>query len=256
MRTNDTKSGRVKTADTLFDIVEYLQEHQEGRVSEIADALDIAPSTAHRHLATLYDREYVIKHGDVYKLGLRFLDLGETARGCYELYSLARAKVDQLAEETNERVQLLVEEHGYGVYLYVARGQQAVRTDPGIGRRVPLYVAAAGKAILAHLPEERTTEILHESDLETFTPHSITDVDTLADQLERIRDRGYGVNDQEFIQGLRAVGVPITTPDGRVLGALSVSGPKHRMKGSWLHEELPDLLLGTATEIELNMAYS
>lgn len=254
MHKDDTSTNGVKTADTLFDIVEYLYEHGQARVSEIADAHGIAPSTAHRHLSTLLDREYIRKEGDLYRLGLRFLDIGQRARNFYKVYDRAKETTDNLAAETDERVQLLVEEHGYGVYLYVARGERAVRTDPGVGRRVPLHVAAAGKAILAHIPEDTLAQYIEKHEFESHTDTTITDPDRLRRELNEVREQGYAVNDQEFIRGLRAVGVPITTPQDRVIGAISVSGPKHRMKGPRFQNELPDLLLGIATELDI--AYS
>jgi len=74
--------------------------------------------------------------------------------------------------------------------------------------------------------------------------------------LETIKERGFSVNDQENLEGLKAIGAPIPGTDERVIGALSVSGPTHRMKDEYFEVELPDLLLGVVNELELNIAYS
>jgi DNA-binding IclR family transcriptional regulator len=196
------------------------------------------------------------RRGGHLRIGFRFLEFGEHARQRKQGYRLAREKVEALADETAERVQFLVEENGRAVYVHRALGEHAVRTDPGIGSRIPLHATAGGKAILAQLPESRVDEIIERRGLAALTPHTITSREQLFEEFERTRDRGYSINDQENIEGLRALGVPIRRKNGLVLGALSVSGPTHRMKGEWFNRELADLLLGTANEIELNVQHS
>lgn len=248
--------GTVLADETLLDIVEHLHDDAGATVTEIANELGYAKSTVHNHLSTLYGRGYVLKDGTAYHLGLRFLAVGERTRNRYPASQLAKEKVDDLARETGERAQFIVEEHGDGVYLHRALGERAVRTDPGIGNRIPLHATAAGKAILANVSEERLFDIAERTAFEAITERTITDESALRDELEEIRERGYAFNDQENLDGLRAVGVPITGPNDEVIGALSVSGPNHRFKGESFERELPNLLLGTANELELNIAYS
>jgi DNA-binding IclR family transcriptional regulator len=253
---HDPSDNTVKTAETLFDIIESVESEDGKTVTSIADELGYAKSTVHRHLTTLAERGYVLKEADQYHVGLRFLALGERARNRDDAYQLAREKVDELAADTNERAQFIVEEHGDAVYIHRALGDHAVRTDPGIGKRIPLHATSAGKAILAHLPEERLLDIVEQTEFSAITDSTITSADRLLEELEGIRERGYSFNRQENIEGLHAVGVPITDGQGEILGALSVSGPSHRLKSDWFEEELPDLLLGAANELELNIAYS
>lgn len=256
MDTNTSGSRRVKTTETAFAIIEALKKRNGARVSEVASDLNLAKSTVHRHLTTLTEQEWVAKEGDIYHIGLRFVEIGEHARNQKKGYQMAAKKVEELATETDERAQFLVEEHGQGVYIYRGIGSHAVRTDPGIGKRVPLHAISAGKAILAQMSEEEIDYILDRRGLPSLTPNTITTREELFGELESIRERGYSVNDGENIEGLRAVGVPVKNKDGSALGALSVSGPTRRMKGSWFEQDLPDLLLGTANELELNIAYS
>ncbi|WP_255197410.1 IclR family transcriptional regulator [Halorarius litoreus] len=246
----------VKTADTAFSILEKVLEADGATITQLAAELGMAKSTVHRHLQTLYEREYVVREGDTYHVSLRFLEFGEHARTRNKGYRLVKEKVEQLAEETEERVQFIVEEHGYGVYVYRATGSRGVQTDPGIGKRIPLHAIAAGKAILAYLPTEQVETILEKRGLPGITANTTTDREALFRNLETIRRDGFSVNNQENVEGLRAIGVPIKDKDGSVLGALSISGPTHRMKGEWFEDELPNLLLGTANELELNIAYA
>lgn len=249
--------NRVKTSESAFEIVEVLKRLDGARVTEVASELDMAKSTAHRHLSTLLDLEYLVKEGDEYHVGLQFLSLGEYAREREDAYRLIKPKVQQLAEETSERAQFIVEEHGRAVYIYRATGENAVHTpNSGVGKRVPLHATAAGKAILAEYDEERVRELLDRRGLDALTENTTTDEAALLEELEEARRRGYATNMEENINGIRAVGASITHTDGSVIGALSISGPVHRMKGEWFTEEIPDLLLGTTSELELNIAYS
>ncbi|OYR95906.1 transcriptional regulator [Halorubrum sp. E3] len=222
----------------------------------MAEELDYAKSTVHRHLQTLEQLGYVVQRDDGYHVGLRFLEVGVTARSSFRGYDLVRQKVEEIAEATGERAQFFVEEHGKAVYLARAAGDQAVRTDPGLGSRIPLYAASAGKAILAELSEPDLFDMLERMSFEPVTDHTITDPDDLRAEIEAGRERGYFFNREESLRGTHAVGVAICGPDGEVIGGLSVTGPSHRLTGERFESELPDLLLGAANELELNIAHS
>lgn len=248
-------SDTVKSAERTMAILEAICELDGADLSAVAAEVGCSKSTAHRHIATLEEHEYIVREGDTYYVGLRFLRLGELARNRKDSYRMAGSKVAELAEATDERAQFIVEEHGRGVYVYRETGRRAVQTDSGIGKRVPLHATSAGKAILASLPGDHREEIVQRRGLEAITDNTITDREALAAEIETIRERGYAINDQENIDGLRAMGVPIQV-EGRVIGALSVSGPTHRMRGEWFQQDLPELLLGTANELEINVAHA
>ena len=254
-RASNREEG-VKTTGTVFAILETLQEEDGARISDVADALDLANSTAYRHLSTLAEQGYVLKEDGEYYLSMRFLRFGHYVRQRKKSYQLAAPKVAELAGKTDERAEFMVEEHGRSVFVHREVGDNAVRTDSGIGKSHPLHATAAGKAILAFLPDDRIQAILDRHGLDAHTDDTITDREALFEEVEAIRERGVSYNKQEYIEGLRAVGVPVLAPDESVIGALSVSGPTHRLKGPRFEEEIPDLLLGTANEIELKIPYS
>lgn len=247
---------RIASVERAMEILEAVMELEGARVSELATHLDMAKSTVHNYLSTLHDLNYLVKEGDTYQIGTRFILFGEYSRTRNEEFSMVRQKATNLAEQTEERSQFVIEEFGRGVFLYRESGEHAVEAGSGIGKRMFLHSTAAGKSILAHLPESQVQEILDRWGLPAVTSATITDETELFEELERIRDRGFAINREENIEGLHAVGVPVRTKQGNVIGALSISGPTNRMKGEYLMEELPDLLLGTANELELNIAYS
>lgn len=247
----------LATTETSLDVMEALKRLNGGRVTQVAEELDLAPSTVHSHLVTLKERRYVVKEGDIYRLGLAFLNLGEYVRRENRYFSMAESKVEQLAEETGGRAHFIVEEHGQGVYIHTASGKHAIETYSQEGRRLSLHQAAAGKAILAFLPEDRVADIVDERGLPKRTENTITDRDELFETLAEIRERkGLAFNDEEQIRGIRAVGAPVRAPEGTVIGALSVSGPSHWFTGDLYERELPNTVLGTANELELQIEYS
>jgi DNA-binding IclR family transcriptional regulator len=245
----------IRSVELSFGIIERIREHRTASLAELTAQTDLAKSTVHAHLTTLTNLGFIVREGDEYRLGLRFLELGEEVRNYRSEFRLIQGHVKTLAERFDERAQFIVEENGEGVYIYRETGSHAVQTDSGVGRRVHLHSTAAGKAILATLPEARVREILTEHGLAAVTDRTITDQEDLFAELAAVRERGFSFNREENLRGLNAVGVPVRDANGEVLGALSVSGPSHRMKGEKLEVDVPDLMLGMANEIELNLAY-
>ncbi len=246
----------VETVERSVAIVEFLKAEGSATLVEIADELDCAKSTAHRHLKTLEANSFLVREGEAYRLGVRFLDYGISARDRYALFAEARPKVDELATETDEKIWCTVAEHGRSVHIYGARGKHSVRTHARVGQRHYLHQHAAGKSILAHLPPERVDEIVETHGLPARTPNTITDPAELRAELETVRERGYAFNFEESVEGLHAVGAPITDEDDRAIGAISISGPANRLSGTRLREDLPDLLLGVVNEISINLAHA
>jgi len=255
LMTDVNKNDTVSTVDTALSIVHVIELSGEITLSEIATKLDISTSTVHRHLNTLRKHGYVVRNGTAYRLGMRFLTLGGTVQTNKQVFGLAKQKVDQLAAETDERVQFVVEEGGLRYYLYTQLGKNAVQTDASIGKSGPMHESASSKAILAKLPQERINEIIDNRGLPASTDQTITDREELFAELDIIRDSGVAFNNEEATPGLRAVGAAVCGPDGSPVGGLSISGPANRFKGDLYREELPDLVLAAANELELKLAY-
>lgn len=245
----------VGATETTFAIIEALDELDGCGVTDLADHLGMPKSTVHNYLSTLEQEEYIHKEGKSYQVGIKFLDLGASARRRLPVYEVAKPEVNQLAEKTGELANLLVEDHGKGVYVHQARGEQAVQVDSSVGARVDLHATAFGKAILAHLPDSRVEEIVERHGLPRRTERTVGTREELQATLEDVRERGYAIDDQERLEGLRCVAAPVLI-DGRVLGAVSLSGPGNRMRGDYFQEELPAQLLETINVIELNLTYS
>lgn len=252
---NDTGTPSVKSVETAFKIVEALHDTGGAGVTELADDLSVPKSTVHNHLQTLRRLGYVVKADGEYRLGLRFLGLGDRARQRHSLYRVAKPETDSLVEAVGERAQVMVAENAVGIYIYQSLADQAVRTDSHVGTVVNLHATAVGKAYLAHLPDERLAGVLDRMELTRQTPNTLDDRETLRTELGEVADRGYAFNDEERTVGMRAVGAPVLSDDDRVLGGISVSGPTTRMNGSWYREEVPDMVSQSARIIGIKATY-
>lgn len=257
MGTNTANAtNTIGALGTSFRILEALKEKGTAGVTELATDLDLPKSTVYSHLRTLHEHEYIVWQDETYRVGLKYLELGEHTRDRMRIYDVAKPEVESLAEDTGELANLLVEEHGVGVYLFRAKGKQAVNLDTHAGKRVNLHCTSLGKAVLAYLPEERVDEILDRRGMPARTANTITTREELEAELDAIRERGYAKDNGERFAGLRCVAAPITDADDRAIGAVSIAGPTSRMKGEAFESEVAERVRSAANVIELNLTYS
>ncbi|WP_313692401.1 IclR family transcriptional regulator [Halorarum halobium] len=246
----------IKAAKVAHEIVELLRELGGARVSEVAEQMDMPTSTAHDYLRTLEQEEYLVKEGSLYQISTRYLQLGEQARLRRKAFEVTKPEIDELAEKTGEHANLMIEEHGRGVFLYKARGSVAVQLDTHAGMRVPLQTTALGKSMMAHRPREEVEAILDRHGMPKVTESTITSREALFDELDQIRERGYAYDDEERVKGMRCIAAPIIGENERAIAAVSVSGPKSRMRKERYTEEVPELVLSSANVVEVNLTYS
>jgi DNA-binding IclR family transcriptional regulator len=244
----------VKTADTLFTLVDALQELNGATLTELADELELAKSTVHTYLATLERKEYVVEDGGEYRLSLKFLDHGMHAATSKELTTVARPVLEQTADETGEVVWLIVEEHGRAVYLDRAKGEKAVQTSGRRGLRTSLHILAAGKCILANMTEQEVHQLIDRHGLPAQTENSITNRERLFSELRDVREQGYAYNDGEEVRGVRAIGAPIMH-DERIHGGVSIAGPWSRFQDPDYEEAMRKAAIEAANTIELQLEY-
>lgn len=251
---NDT-ANTIGSVEHTFTIVESIAASGPTTLSELAEYVDMPKSTVHVHLRTLVDRNVLTRRGDKYDLGLKFLEMGGIARRRRDVYRTARDEVDGLADETGEASHLGVEENGKRSILYKSEAEESVYDDAPTGERTHMHWTALGKALLAHLPESRVERIVDRWGLPAGTESTIVDRGRLFDELERIRSRGFAIEDEERRIGVLAVAVPVMDVDAEdVVAAVSVSGPKCRLTaadGDEIRPEIRNAVRSRANVIEL-----
>ena len=253
---HDDRPNELRTTSTSIEILWRIEERDGARVAELADDLGLAPSTVHSHLATLRTNGFVYKESDFYQLGPEIIRLGHYARTRRDGYVLAKQYTRQLSERTGMRSIFVVEQDGRGIFHHTVSGDRANWQHERIGGSLPLHSTAVGKAILAQLPDQSVDEIIDAEGLPKATENTITSRDELYEELDRVRAAGYAVNGGENIRGLWAIGAAAKSPDQTVIGAFSVSGAKHAIRGETRRENLADTLLEVVEDYELTLALS
>ncbi|WP_436934736.1 IclR family transcriptional regulator [Halovenus marina] len=242
----------VQTTQKSLDIIEALSELGSAGVTELAEELGMNKSIVHNHLRTLEERGFVIVEDEQYSLGLRFFQLGGKERRDRKIYQIAKNEIDKTASEIEASVNLAVEENGKCVYLYRACEDRSIDLEFSYeGMYEHMHQTAVGKAIMAYLPQERVEEIVERHGLPQRTEHTITNFGKLMEDLTQIRERGYAIDDEESILGLRCVAAPIKTNEGEIIGSISISGPKSRFKNETWSQELPEKVRDASNVIEL-----
>lgn len=254
-RMSQNGSQTVGATETSIDVLDAIKEMGgEAETNELAEQLSIARSTIYKHLRTLENEGFILKHNGGYRIGAKCLEFGGFVRRYDDVFQTAKKEVQEMANETGELANLMFEEQGLGIYVYTARGENAVNIDTGLGKRVHLNCTALGKALLSTMPEARIEDIIETHGLPRHTDNTITDRDELLDEIEQIRDEDVAYERNQRVEGICCVAVPITTDDKR-RAAISITGPERRMSEDRLRNELTETIQRAANVIELNLTY-
>jgi DNA-binding IclR family transcriptional regulator len=248
---NESENVGVATTRKTFTILETLRENEGLSIAEITRRTELTKSTVYRHLKTLEQLEYVIEQDGEYYIGLGLLEIAEQTRNREPGYTIAQRKVFELGRETDERSMFLVEENLEGVYLY----RYGSPSNTMVGQRRPLHSLASGKVILAEFDDDEVERFVEQKGLDQHAKNTITDRESLFAELEAVREQGYALNDQEYMDGLFGVGVPVYTPEDELLGSLGLFGPTSRFTDEYLHDDLINRLWDKAGEIKVTLAY-
>lgn len=212
----------------------------ERRLGDLATAVGTHKSTVLRILQTMEARGFVRRvESGAYRLGVRVLELGAVALDELDLTGAAREGMEKIAGATGETVHLAILDRGRVVYLDKVESIHPVRMYSRVGATAAAHCTGVGKVLLAYL------EDWPELDLERFTEHTITDLDDLRAEAQRIREDGWGVDEREHEDSIRCIAAPVFDVRGAAAAAVSVSVPASRMAREELDAHVPDLLEAT-----------
>ena len=211
-----------------FEILGALSSSKEGLgVSEIARGLNMAKSTVHGMTSTLEELGALMRdpHTKRYRLGLTLFELGRLAYSQIDLKTLARPIMEELMEKTQASVFLGILNWEHVTVLDIVESRQDLKITAPIGTAIPLFAGAVGKVFLASMKEEQTKKIVRSKGLTRFTKNTIVDPELYYQELRSVRKKGYAVDDEEYIPGVRAVASPIVGL-GQLMSAIWVVGFK------------------------------
>ena len=243
------RSPSVQSVDRAVTVMEFLSRRGWSGVTEVARELGIHKSTAYRLLTTLRDRGLVEQDAatEKYRLGFGLVVLARAVSADLDILRCAKPLCERLSERTGETVTVAVLEGDDAVVIHQSISRASALSVDWTGRHTPLHATAAGKIFLLYMPEDQRLRVLEEP-LERFTENTIVDPASLRDHISRIRHEGYGYTVEELETGLNAIGAPIRSAEGVVVGAVSVSGPAFRLPTHAL-PEIGALSKRAATEI-------
>ncbi|HEV2655059.1 MAG TPA: IclR family transcriptional regulator, partial [Ktedonobacteraceae bacterium] len=224
--------GAVLSIERALDLLECLARSSSWvGISELSRATGQPVGTIHRILMTLVAREYVVRDSDTrrYTLGPAFRRLAGTDIQTLDWVKIATPHLQELVEASAETANLVVKEGNRAVHVAQAQPQRTVHMFTELGNRVPLHCTGGGKVLLAYQPDSVIASTIAETGLQSFTETTITDFGQLLQELEVIRQQGYAVDNGEQEEGVRCLAVPVYGPQGKIVAAVSISGPSSRL---------------------------
>jgi DNA-binding IclR family transcriptional regulator len=229
--TNQTQAtGVVRKA---FEILSYFRLRPEGMtLGELSQLTEINRSTAHRLLSQLHAVGFLERTGrGRYRIGQALFHLGLLAPQPLELRTASDPAMSRLAYETGETVNLAVLDQTEILILHVIESTHEFRMAARVGSRRPFYLTALGKAIAAFLTEENLEALLKNlpMPLQSPTPNSIRDLGRLKAELDLVKARGYAIDNEEAVVGVRALAAPIFKGTGEVKASISLGAPSDRI---------------------------
>jgi IclR family KDG regulon transcriptional repressor len=251
------RENMVKSVSRALDIIEIVSSEKDGLgVTEIAKQMDINKSSVYRILSTLVQYGYMEQDEETsrYKLGYKFLEMSSKLLESIDLRKEARPFLQELEKETNEVIHLVVYDQGEVIYIEKLEGTETLRMHSKVGKRAPMHCTAVGKAILAHLPSNVVLDILERKGMPRHTDKTITDQDEFLKELSQVRQKGYALDLEENEYGIRCIAVPIFDHVGKVIAAVSVSGPTIRMTDERI-EQLQARMLQIGKQISARLGY-
>lgn len=246
----------IQSVTRAFQILESLKERPSMGVTQLSKELGLHKSTVYHLLATLVSLGYIEqdeKRGK-YSMSLKVFELGSVVVNRMELKKEALPFIKELSQMTQETVNLVTLAGHEVIYIEKIESQDAIRINTQVGRKVGLYCSAVGKVILAYLPEERRETILSQIEFEPITPHTILSQDELLKELKEIRERGYGLDNEEIFVGIKCIAAPIFDQSREVSAAISLTGPLHRINEK-KEERLGALVMEVASKISRRLGY-
>ena len=220
-------------AQRTLIILKHLAVAPEGvSVRDLARKLACGPSSVQKSMQALVSQDFARYDGKTqrYLLGPAALQIALSGLTRLEIRRMARPHLERLVQACGETALLGIRDAGEAVYVEKAVSQYEVRMDPPIGARRPLNCTAVGKALLASLSDAEVQRLAEQGCLVKATHRSITDPQALRLEMAGIKERGYSVDREEFIEGAMCVGAPVRNHEGEVVAALAVSGPTARVQ--------------------------
>jgi len=253
----DKSNYIIQSVSHALDVLEEFRgDVDELGVTELSKKLKLHKNNVFRILATLQSRNYIEqnKANENYRLGVKCLELGQTF--IYQRGMLKQAKpiLQELAEKTGETSYMSILRGTEVVYLDSVEPATTVRVVSRLGLHMPAHATAAGKALVAFESEEDLRKRFGE-ELKTYTSNTFQTFQDLYRDIEHVREKGFATDLEEFEEGLRCIASPVRDYTRKVIGALSVSGPAHRLTDELIQTAISGEVTRLAKELSTRLGF-
>jgi IclR family transcriptional regulator, acetate operon repressor len=223
--------GSVQAIDRALATLAVIAESDGLTLTELAQQAGLAPSTAHRILASLEAHGFVAhdRERGLWVIGVGAFQVGTSFVRNRRFAGIGRLKMHEMMEATGETINLGVEDDGEVVFISQVESHGALRAFFRAGSRAHIHASGVGKALLAQMPDERVRAILHKRGLTRFTEHTLATAADLFRDIADIRARGWSVDNEERTLGMRCIAAPIFNEYGEAIAGVSLSGPTVRV---------------------------
>lgn len=232
----------VRAVERALDILECFSDEGVLSLMEIVGRIDLPASTVYRLVSTLVERGFLMRENGTnkYSLGPAVALLGSRSFKHLDVRRVALPLMKDLASKTGESISLYMAISGKRVCVERVNSPFGLRREVEVGEQLPLTRGAAGKVLLAYADDSLRAEA------EKMEGHKVK-----AEELERIRENGYGVSHGEREEGVSAVAAPVFDATGRAIATLCASGPSFRFTG-----ERVDLYVQAITKAAVTISRS
>ena len=253
----DKSNYIIQSVSHALDVLEQFRgEEDELGVTELSKRLKLHKNNVFRILATLQSRSYIEqnKSNENYRLGVKCLELGQTFIQQRGMLKQSRAILSALAERSGETSYISILRANEVVYIDAVEASSTVRVVSRLGLHMPTHATAAGKVLIAFDSEEEIRNRFGK-ELTRYTDNTFRSVEDLLRDLEKVRERGYATDLEEFEMGLRCIAAPVRDYTRKVIGAISVSGPAHRLPDEPIEQSIGAELVQFGKELSTRLGY-
>lgn len=247
MAEQQAEKASIQVIERMMSLLEVLAEMPEPvSLKVLAKSTGLHPSTAHRILAAMTQAAIVERHdAGSYALGIRLLGLGNLVKSRINIRQVALPYMQQLHEVIGEAVNLGIRHEDEIIYVErTSSGRALLRVVYLVGGRAPLHLTSVGKLFLAADTAADVRAYARRTGLPGKTPHSLTTLEALEKELDKIRRHEVAFDVEEAEIGLRCIAAPVVDDEGQIVAGLSVSAPSDRHNPDWVKS-----IKATASEI-------
>ena len=244
----------VQSLERGLLVIRALNASEPQALSAVARATGLSRAAARRFLLTLEQLGYVRQTGGRFALTPRVLELGYAYLSSLTLPEVAQPHLERLVGQVQESSSVSVLDGDDVVYVARVPTRRIMSVTISVGTRFPAYATSMGRVLLAGLADEEVDATLARADLRRLTARTVTSVEALREEIERVRRSGYAIVDEELEVGLRSIAAPIRDGAGTVTAAVNLSAQASRTTVADMKRRLLPALRETARAIERDLA--